>query len=599
MNLPNHLSHSDHFSPRHIGPKPGEVESMLETIGADSLAQLMDQAMPKGIRMGRELAMDESLGERGQVEDLRRVAAKNKVFRSFIGMGYSPCITPPVIQRNVLENPAWYTQYTPYQAEIAQGRLQALLIFQTMVSDLTGLPLANASLLDEATAAAEAMFVAWAQSKRKKNRFFASKNCHPQTLAVLQTRAQAVGIELVVGDEKDPDLEGCSGVLVQYPDTFGNVEDYAALGQRIHDAGGLFIVATDLLSLLMLKSPGEFGADIAVGSSQRFGVPMGYGGPHAAFFAAKDEFRRQLPGRIIGVSKDRHGKMALRMALQTREQHIRRDKATSNICTSQVLLAVMSGMYAVYHGPAGLRTIARKRFTHGWSQVLRRALQASGCTVETGACFDTLVVNLGAGSADDAHKRGWELGLNLRPIDGKRVGVSLSDERTEAAGCDGDLMQAIFGQGCRPVRRTRNRGSLRYPPRLRRTSKVLTDPVFHDHHPEHEMLRYLTRLSSRDLSLTTSMIALGLVHHEAQRDQSEMLPVSWPEFGGMHPFVPLDQAQGYQEMIQRFEQQLAEITGFPQHLLAAQRGFPGRVLGHVGDPAPGTVPGAKAIGMFV
>ena len=546
---------------------------MLQTVEASSMEQLMDEAIPKGIRLGRGLELDEPLGELGQVEELRRVAQKNKVYRSFIGMGYSPCITPPVIQRNILENPAWYTQYTPYQAEIAQGRLQALLIFQTMVSDLTGLPLANASLLDEATAAAEAMFVAWAHGKRKRNRFFASQNCHPQTLAVLQTRGNAVGIEIVVGDEKTANVEGCFGALVQYPDTFGNLTDYQDLSDRVHAEGGLFIVATDLLSLLLLKAPGEFGADIAVGSSQRFGVPMGYGGPHAAFFAAKDEFRRQLPGRIIGVSKDRHSKMALRMALQTREQHIRRDKATSNICTSQVLLAIMAGMYGVYHGPDGLRTIATR--VHSWTQVLQRALQSQGMQIAGGGYFDTLVVELGSASAKDVHKRGHDMGLNMRPIDDKRVGVSLAETTGEQdvrdlvkalSGKDVDLLAFLAGE------------ENAIPAGLRRTSKVLQDPVFHDHHPEHEMLRFLNRLSSRDLSLTTSMIALGSCTMKLNAT-SEMVPVTWPEFGALHPFVPLDQAQGYQEIIKRLEDQLAEITGFPGVSLQPNAGSQGEYSG--------------------
>ena len=546
---------------------------MLQEIKVDSVDELMEQAIPNGIRLGRELKIAESLGELGQVADLYEVASKNKVYRSFIGMGYSPCITPPVVQRNILENPSWYTQYTPYQAEIAQGRLEALLIFQTLVSDLTGLPLANASLLDEATAAAEAMFVAWAAGRRKSKRFFVSQHCHPQTLAVIETRANAVGIEVVVGDELSADLEGCFGVLAQYPDTNGTVHDYQALADRIHDHKGLLIVATDLLSLLLLKAPGEFGADIAVGSSQRLGVPMGYGGPHAAFFAAKDAYRRQLPGRIIGVSKDRHGKLALRMALQTREQHIRRDKATSNICTAQVLLAIMAGMYGVYHGPDGLRIIAER--VHGWTKVLRGALLDNGLTISEGAFFDTLRVELGSKRAQKAHEAGWKLGLNMRPIDDSTVGVSLSE--TTGVQDIADLLEVLVGKPIDVTPYLNNDDSI-VPETLQRKSAVLTDPAFNSYHSEHEMLRFLHRLSSRDLSLTTSMIALGSCTMKLNAT-SEMIPVTWPEFGGLHPFVPLDQAAGYQEMIARLESQLSEITGFQGISLQPNAGSQGEYAG--------------------
>jgi len=545
---------------------------MLQVVQAPSLDTLMDQAIPAGIRLERELKVPSPRGERGEVDALRSIANKNQVFRSFIGMGYSPCITPPVIQRNVLENPAWYTQYTPYQAEIAQGRLEALLVFQTMVADLTGLPLANASLLDEGTAAAEAMFLAWAAGGRK-GFFLASKHCHPQTLAVVQTRAKALNVEVVVGDEHSANLEGCFGVLAQYPDTHGTVNDLGGLADRIHAQKGLLIVATDLLALVALRAPGALGADIAVGSSQRFGVPMGFGGPHAAFFAARDEFRRQLPGRIIGVSRDRQGKMALRMALQTREQHIRRDKASSNICTSQVLLAIMAAMYAVYHGPKGLQAIAGR--VHGWTNVLQRALQGQGLKVRNATFFDTLEVDLGGARAGDVHRSANAKRLNLRPIDASTVGVSLS-ETTSLHDVE-DLVAVLVGKAV-DLKPYLEGESNTIPKDLRRSAEVLRDPVFHKYHAEHEMLRFLNRLSSRDLSLTTSMIALGSCTMKLNAT-SEMIPVTWPEFASMHPFAPAAQTEGYREMIHSLEQHLAEITGFPGISLQPNAGSQGEYTG--------------------
>ncbi|MEZ6004067.1 MAG: aminomethyl-transferring glycine dehydrogenase [Planctomycetota bacterium] len=571
--MPESLRPSDLFPQRHIGPSPSEVDAMLQTVGASSLDQLVGEAVPEGIRLGRELEIAAPLGEFGQVAHLRTIAAKNRVLRSFIGMGYSPTITPPVIQRNILENPSWYTQYTPYQAEISQGRLQALLIYQTMVSELTGLPMANASLLDEATAAAEAMLMAWTAGRRKAKTFFASRNCHPQTLAVLETRAKAVGLEVVVGDEFSADFSDSCGALVQYPDTYGTAHEYQALADKVHAAGGLFIVAADLLSLVKLKAPGEFGADVAVGSTQRFGVPMGYGGPHAAFFATTDEHRRSIPGRIIGVSRDRHGKMALRMALQTREQHIRRDKATSNICTSQVLLAIMAAMYAVYHGPDGLDRIASR--VHGWTRVLRAALLDHGVRVADGAFFDTLRVDLASSAADAVHKAAVAKGMNLRIIDGSHVGVSLAEPH--GAADVADLAEVLIGKriDLAPYLKAAE-GPV--PAGLARNGAVLRDPIFRQFHCEHEMLRFLNRLSSRDLSLTTSMIALGSCTMKLNAT-SEMVPVTWPEFGGMHPFAPLDQAAGYQEMIGALEAQLAEITGFPGISLQPNAGSQGEYAG--------------------
>ncbi|MCP5023957.1 MAG: aminomethyl-transferring glycine dehydrogenase, partial [bacterium] len=573
MNLPSNLSHSDTFPRRHIGPTEAEAQAMLGRVGVDSMDTLIEQAIPDGIRLGRPLDLPEPLGESGQVQDLAEVVSKNQVLRSFIGMGYSPCITPPVIQRNILENPSWYTQYTPYQAEISQGRLEALLIYQTMVCDLTGLPLSNASLLDEGTAAAEAMFLAWSAGRKRKNRFIASEHCHPQTLDVLRTRAEAVGIELVIGDVDSEELNDVFGVLAQYPCTFGIARDYSGLADRVHEAGGLFIVAADLLSLALLKAPGEFGADVAIGSTQRFGVPMGFGGPHAAYFATSDKYRRQIPGRIIGVSKDLNGKSALRMALQTREQHIRRDKATSNICTSQVLLAIMSGMYAVYHGPQGIKEIANR--VHGWTGVLRNALVAEGVSVLDGPFFDTLKVDLGSDRADAVHAAARQAGFNLREIDASHLGVSLAED-TDATDVQ-DILQAITGKA---VDLSAHLGGdlPSIPASLARTSPILVDPVFSKYHSEHEMLRYLHRLSSRDLSLTTSMIALGSCTMKLNAT-SEMLPITWPELTNMHPFVPTHQARGYLEMITRLENQLAEVTGFPGISLQPNAGSQGEYAG--------------------
>ncbi|MFT5478322.1 MAG: glycine dehydrogenase, partial [Planctomycetota bacterium] len=428
---PSFLTPSDTFVHRHIGPSEPEVLAMLQTVGVDSMGQLIDETVPADIRMEGDLDIGPGYGERELIEKLGTIAAKNRVMRSFIGMGYSDCITPPVIQRNVLENPAWYTQYTAYQAEISQGRLEALLNFQTAIADLTGLPLANASLLDEATAAAEAMAMCWAVGRRKRSRFFVADSCHPQTIAVMHTRAEAVGIEITVGDWREAQLgDDCIGALVQYPCTHGEIFDYADFAEQVHAAGGLLVVAADLLALTQLRPPGEFGADVAVGSSQRFGVPLGYGGPHAAFFATSEAYKRQMPGRIIGMSKDAHGAPALRMALQTREQHIRRDKATSNICTSQVLLAVMAGAYAVYHGPEGLTEIATR--VHGLTRTLATGLELGGFELGDQPVFDTLCVGLGKRPAREIHAAAVERGLNLRPIDDHRVGISLDETTTVA-----------------------------------------------------------------------------------------------------------------------------------------------------------------------
>jgi len=570
---PAFLEPTDSFLPRHLGPDAHDRAEMLRVIGARSLGELVDQTVPKGIRLGRELALAGELGERAALEDLRAVAQKNVVLRSLIGMGYYDTVTPPVILRNIFENPAWYTQYTPYQAEIAQGRLEMLLNYQTVIADLTGLPMANASLLDEGTAAAEAMSMCWAASKRKCDRFFVDAGVHPQTLAGVRTRAEALGIEIVVADAGAASIDGVFGALVQYPTTFGVVVDYTQFAEQLHAAGALLVAATDLLALTLLRAPGEFGADVVVGSAQRFGVPLGYGGPHAAFMATRDEYKRLMPGRLIGISKDVAGRPALRMALQTREQHIRRDKATSNICTAQVLLAVMAGAYAIYHGPEGLRRIAER--VHGLSQTLAAGLRAKGHEVGNGVTFDTLSVRLAGMTAKDVHAAARAAGFNLRPIDDQRVGVSLDEKSTpeELA-----RLLAVFGARGADVAALAAKVEVRLPAPFARTSKYLTHEIFHKHRCEHDMLRYLYKLSSRDLSLTTSMIALGSCTMKLNAT-SEMIPVSWPEFGAMHPFAPRDQAAGYTELFERLEHALREVTGFAAISLQPNAGSQGEYAG--------------------
>ncbi|MCP3918384.1 MAG: aminomethyl-transferring glycine dehydrogenase [bacterium] len=571
--IPAFLSPSDTFVHRHVGPDEHEVREMLSFVGAGSLDELIDDTLPADIRLRRDLELPGPRGERELLEELHTMARRNEVHRSYIGMGYSECIVPPVILRNVLENPSWYTQYTPYQAEISQGRLEALLNYQTVVTDLTGLPLANASLLDEATAAAEAMSMCWATQRKRGTRFFVSELCHPQTIAVVSTRAEAIGIELVVGDHASVDLDGVFGALVQYPTTYGSVFDYESFGERVRAAGGLLVVAADLLALTLLRPPGEFGAEIAIGSTQRFGVPLGFGGPHAAYLATQEKYKRQIPGRIIGLSRDVHGNRALRMALQTREQHIRRDKATSNICTAQVLLAIMAGMYAVYHGPDGLRTIAAR--VHGMAETLRAGLAAAGIETGDGIVFDTLRVDVGAGRAADVLKRASSARINLRPIDDRHVGVSV-DETTTVA--DLARLFGVFGAGDVDLVATAQRVDPAYPAALARTSSYLEHQVFHEHRSEHDMLRYIHRLAARDLSLTTSMIPLGSCTMKLN-GTSEMLPVSWPEFASMHPFAPADQARGYAEMIESLERALMEITGFAAVSMQPNAGSQGELAG--------------------
>jgi glycine dehydrogenase len=563
---------------------------MLELIGYDSLEALVAATVPVAIRMRRPLNIGEPRGEFELLEELRQIASQNKVLRSFIGMGYYDCVTPPVIQRNILENPGWYTQYTPYQAEIAQGRLEALLNFQTMVSDLTGLPLANASLLDEATAAAEAMAMcrAIATDGTEPCAFFVAEDCHPQTIAVVRTRAAALGIDIVTGAAESADLTAKKfcGILLQYPTTDGRIVDYTALSARAHAAGALVVVAADILALTLIKPPGEFGADIAVGSTQRFGVPMGFGGPHAAYMATKSEYARKMPGRLVGVSKDVHGNPAMRLAIQTREQHIRREKATSNICTAQVLLAVMASMYAVYHGPRGLKRIAQR--VHDLTAQLAGGLSRLGYKLGGDEFFDTLCVPVGAGRVKTIGAAAVARGMNLRLNESDNtVGITL-DETTSPREVQ-QLLEIFSPSGrvdftlesLRGERDTQSRSAGTVPPyseSIARTSEYLTHPVFNTHHSETEMLRYIRTLESRDLSLTHSMIALGSCTMKLN-GTSEMLPVTWPQFGRLHPFAPADQTAGYRVLFANLEQWLAEITGFAGVSLQPNAGSQGEYAG--------------------
>ena len=566
---------TDSFARRHLGPQGADIAAMLAAIGVGSLDELIDQTVPENIRLRRALQLPAARTESEVLADVRRLAGKNKLFRSFIGVGYSDCTTPPVIQRNILENPGWYTQYTPYQAEIAQGRLEALLNFQTMVMDLTALEIANASLLDEATAAAEAMTLCKRAVGGEANVFFVSEKCHPQTIDVVRTRATPLGIEVVVGDHATCAFDAPTfGVLVQYPDTDGTVLDFAAFAERAHAAGALVVVAADLLALTLLRPPGEFGADVAVGSSQRFGVPLGYGGPHAAFLATRDPYKRLMAGRLVGVSVDAQGSPALRLTLQTREQHIRRDKATSNICTAQVLLAVMASMYAVYHGPAGLRRIAER--VHLLAEVLAAALRGLGYTVQEGPFFDTVKVVAGPRNQQAIVAAGLALGINLRPYADGAVGVAL-DEATTAD--DLHALYRIFG-GEAGVDFAALAGQVEpaYAAPHARTSGYLAHPVFNTYHTETEMLRYITRLQSRDLSLTHSMIPLGSCTMKLNAT-TEMLPITWAEFAHLHPFAPREQAEGYAELFHNLEAWLAEITGFAATSLQPNAGSQGEYSG--------------------
>jgi glycine dehydrogenase len=570
------FAHTDTFVRRHIGPDEGEIRQMLDTLGYETLDALIDDTVPASIRMGRPLNLGPERSEYELLSELRQMASKNKVFRSFLGMGYHDTIVPPVIQRNILENPGWYTQYTPYQAEIAQGRLEALLNFQTMVVDLTGLPVANASLLDEGTAAAEAMAMAYGMGGgAERNTFFVSDHCHPQTIDVVKTRAAARDIDVVVGDAEAFDFKTpVFGFLLQYPATDGAVVDYGAFVQRAREEGAAVIVAADLLSLALLTPPGEWGADMVVGTTQRFGVPLGFGGPHAAYFACRDELKRQIPGRIIGVSTDSEGKPALRMALQTREQHIRREKATSNICTAQVLLAVMAGMYAVYHGPDGIRAIAGR--VHSLARVVAEGARRLGYKVVHEHYFDTVRVDVGS-RVETIMAAARDRGINLRAIDNESVCIAL-DETTGEEEIETILISLNRGS---PVGFTAREvadglGDETMP--LARTTPYLEHPVFNRYRSETEMLRYIRRLESRDLSLTHSMIPLGSCTMKLN-STSEMFPVSWPEFSRIHPFAPREQTEGYRELFHQLEAQLAEITGFAAVSLQPNAGSQGEYAG--------------------
>ena len=549
---------------------------MLSLLGYPSLEAMIEQAVPAQIRLRRPLQLPAARSEYEVLAALKEIASQNQVFRSYIGMGYQDCITPPVILRNILENPGWYTPYTPYQAEIAQGRLEALLNFQTMVMDLTGLDVANASLLDEGTAAAEAMHLCQSL-KPGRNTFFVSADCHPQTIDVVKTRAGALGIEVVVGDHQSFQFsDQVFGALVQYPNTFGEIFDYSGFAEQAHAAGALVAVAADLLSLTVLRPPGEFGADIALGSAQRFGVPLGYGGPHAAYLATQEALKRHIPGRIVGVSKDSRGRPALRLSLQTREQHIRREKATSNICTAQALLANVASMFACYHGPRGLQQIARR--IHLLTDVLARGLRRLGYQVGPKTFFDTIRVTLGDRPLEELLKFAEAQRMNFRPINEHEVGIALDETTTEKDLAD---ILRVFGGNRAPdftLAELAAEADAAYQPPFGRTSAFLTHPVFNRYHSETEMLRYLKRLESRDLSLTTSMIPLGSCTMKLNA-AAEMFPITWPELSRLHPFAPLRQTRGWQILFQQLEEWLAEITGFAGISLQPNAGSQGEYAG--------------------
>ncbi|HEU0222407.1 MAG TPA: aminomethyl-transferring glycine dehydrogenase [Paracoccaceae bacterium] len=560
----------DFANRRHIGPSPEEMAEMLKVVGAPSLEALVDEALPATIRAEAPLDWGKALSEQEALYRIREVAQKNRVLVSLIGQGHYGTVTPPAIQRNILENPAWYTAYTPYQPEISQGRLEALLNFQTMVSDLTGLAVANASLLDEATAAAEAMAMAHRVAKSKEGAFFVDQDCHPQTIDVIRTRAEPVGIEIIVGDaltELEPGR--VFGAIFQYPGTYGHVRDFGPAIERLHEAGAIAVMAADILALLLLKSPGEMGADIAVGSTQRFGVPMGCGGPHAAYFATRDEYKRAMPGRLVGVSIDARGNRAYRLALQTREQHIRREKATSNVCTAQALLAVMASMYAVFHGPKGLKAIAQR--VHRKAVRLAKGLERIGFTVEPKAFFDTITVRVGALQGVILRAAVAE-GVNLRRIGHDRIGVSV-DERTRPAAIE--AVWRAFGGDFRDMDFA---PEYRLPQALLRDSPYLTHPVFHMNRAEAEMTRYMRRLADRDLALDRAMIPLGSCTMKLNAT-AEMMPVTWREFADIHPFAPADQLLGYRELIDDLAEKLTQITGYDAISFQPNSGAQGEYAG--------------------
>lgn len=570
------------FKNRHIGPDSAEINHMLDVVGEKTLDDLIENTIPENIRLSKTLNLPKTVSEYKYLQDIRNLASKNKLYKSFIGMGYYNCITPAVIQRNIFENPGWYTQYTPYQAEISQGRLEALLNFQTMVSDLTGLEISNASLLDEGTAAAEAMTMIHRVRnkelvKRNANTLLVSDKCFPQTIEILKTRSEPIGIELEIGDLKSMDVNtNVFGAIIQYPDTDGNIIHNREFIKKIHDSGGLVIMATDLLSLTLISPPGELGADVAVGSSQRFGVPVGYGGPHAAFFATREEFKRQVPGRIIGVSIDAQGNRAYRMALQTREQHIRREKATSNICTAQALLAIMAGMYGVYHGPGGIKQIAER--IHALTKILDLQLQKLGFAQENKVYFDTLKIKVkSVGHLRSIENNALKSAINFRFIDDQYIGISL-DESAQMD--DINQITSIFAESAGKnatkidVEKEAENISLDFNDEILRKSSYMTHQVFNSYQSETKMMRYIKSLEKKDLSLTTSMIPLGSCTMKLNA-ASEMLPITWANFSTIHPFVPMDQVEGYTQIINELEKYLCEITGFSAFSMQPNSGAQG------------------------
>ncbi|EIJ33192.1 aminomethyl-transferring glycine dehydrogenase [Thiothrix nivea] len=576
------LEQHDDFIARHIGPSDADTQAMLQTVGAESLDALINSTVPASIRLNAPLAMDGSRTETEVLDYLKQLAMQNKVNKSYIGMGYYDTIVPPVILRNVLENPGWYTAYTPYQPEISQGRLEGLLNYQQMITDLTGMDIANASLLDEATAAAEAMALCKRSNRLKTDKFFVDAELHPQTIDVLKTRAQYFGFELIVGNpHTDLAQHEVFGVMLQYPGTSGAVGDIAALIKQAHDKKALVCVASDLMALVMLKAPGTLGADVVFGNSQRFGVPMGFGGPHAAFFATKDAFKRTMPGRVIGVSIDSHSKQALRMAMQTREQHIRREKATSNICTAQALLANMAGFYAVYHGPEGLRKIAGR--IHRLTSILAKGLQQKGVELANDTWYDTLTLNVGEQQQGVLYQYAVDAGINLRKLDADKLGISVDERKTgadiaqlfnvllgESHGLDmAELDTAVTAEGFGGI-----------PSGYARDTDFLTHPVFNTHHSESEMLRYLKRLENKDFSLAHGMIPLGSCTMKLNAT-AEMIPVTWNEFANMHPFAPNEQTVGYRAMIKELEDWLVEVTGYDAISMQPNSGAQGEYAGLV------------------
>ena len=559
----------DFANRRHIGPSPAEMADMLAAVGASTLDQLIDETVPKAIRQAKPLDFGKALSERELLWHMRQVASQNTVLTSLIGMGYHGTVTPPAIQRNIFENPAWYTAYTPYQPEISQGRLEALLNYQTMVSDLTGLEIANASLLDEATACAEAMTMAQRVAKSKATAFFVDENCHPQNIAVMKTRAAPLGIDVIVGDVADMDAAAVFGAIFQYPGTYGHLRDFSQDIASLHEAKAIAVMSADPMALCLLKEPGAMGADIAVGSTQRFGVPLGYGGPHAAYMATKDAYKRAMPGRIVGISIDSHGNKAYRLSLQTREQHIRREKATSNVCTAQALLAVMAGFYAVFHGPQGLRAIAQR--IHRKTVRLAKGLEAAGFKVEPETYFDTITVDVGLlqrGVLQAAVREG----LNLRPVGSTKVGITL-DEKARPATIE--AVWRAFGL----VRKDDDLSpEYRLPDALLRTSEYLQHDVFHMNRAETEMMRYMRRLADRDLALDRAMIPLGSCTMKLN-SAAEMMPVSWREFSDIHPYVPDDQVKGYHRLINDLNAKLCEITGYDAISMQPNSGAQGEYAG--------------------